>query len=83
MILNRSFIWTVRLGRIVTSSELCILSIYAIYSLFIKYVCDRDLLQTVLGDLCQFACYWIMYEKQWINYLGLTSGQDDDAIKIA
>ena len=83
MIINWSFIWTVRLGRIVTSSKLCILRIYAVYALFIKYFCDRDLLQSVLGDLCQLARYGIMYEKHWINYLGLTSGQDDDVIKIA
>ena len=83
MIINRIIILIVRLGRIVTSSKLCILRIYAIYALFIKYVCDRDLLQSVLGDLCQLARYWIMYEKQWMNYLGLTSGQDDDVIKIA
>ena len=57
--------------------------IYAIYALFIKYFFYRDLLQAVLGDLCQLARYGIMYEKQWINYLGLTSGQDDDAIEIA
>ena len=63
MIINRIIIWIVHLGRIVTSSKLCILRIYAIYALFIKYVCDRDLLKAVLGDLCQFARYWIMYEK--------------------
>ena len=83
MIINRIIIWIVRLGRIVTSAKLCILRIYAIYALFIKYVCDRDLLQAVLGDLCQLARYWIMYEKRWINYLGLTSEQDYDVIKIA
>ena len=66
-----------------TSLKLYILRIYAIYALFIKYFCDRDLLQAVLGDLCQLARYGIMYEKHWINYLGLTSGQDDDVIKIA
>ena len=81
--INRIIIWIVRLGRNVTSSKLCILRIYVIYALFIKNFCNRDLLQAVLGDLCQLARYWIMYEKQWINYLGLTSGQDDDVIKIA